>query len=486
VILWVNPRTSAWPLGRSRRPRGVKLWVGFDRSSGIVGPPGSGKTVHAVAHAALAAPGALLHTATKPADVLLSYPRRSAELRPVAVCDPLGLLPGLPALVWDPLAGCADAMVASRRANAFVAGTMRLLVSANGADYARFHAAEAAKLLQVLFHAAALSGRTMTPVVEWLTDPAGMDKVRAILGRHPYAQPQWEVLLATSLRNPPDVVANTLAVARQAIEVLVRPGVAQRSLPRGGVPPTDLAELIRAGGTVYLLGTEDPYVSVSPLLTAIAENVLETAEALSETLPYGRLVPPLVAALDDLPLAAPIPSLPQRLPASAGRGLCLVWSASNWPQLITCYGEESARTILDLTDVLVLFGGGRHDPDNRSVGALVSMAHAGRHSADGGPVRRGKPAGLAAADSDHLDVAEGEAVILAEDCPAFVARMRGVLDGRTGARLRSELAAVGQQIDRHSEQRRDLWRHSPTSAGWQDLRPDDADGDGGTSSYSAR
>jgi type IV secretion system protein VirD4 len=482
VIVWVDPRTSAWPLGRSRRPRGVKLWVGFDRSAGIVGPPGSGKTTHAMAHAALAAPGALLHAATKPADVLVSYPHRSADLRPVAVCDPLGLLPGLPQLVWDPLAGCADAMVASRRAHAFVAGTLRLVASANGEDYTRFHAAEAAKLLQVLFHAAALSGRTMTPVVEWLTDPAGMDKVRAILLRHPYAQPQWDVLLATSLHNSADIVANTLAVARQAVEVMVRGGVAQRSLPRGGVPPTDLAELIRAGGTVYLLGTEDPYASVSPLLTAIAENVLETAEALSETMPHGRLAPPLLATLDDLPLVAPIPSLPQRLPASAARGLCLIWSASNWTQLITSYGEEAARTILDLTDVLVLFGGGRHDPDNRDVGALVSIAHVGRRSGNGGrggPVRLGKPAERGAADPDRVDVREGEAVILAEDCPPFIASMRSVLDGRTGARVRAELAEVRQRIDRHSDQRRDVWRNPSSALGWQELRPDEPDSDGG-------
>jgi type IV secretion system protein VirD4 len=479
VIVWVDPRTSAWPLGKSRRPRGVKLWVGFDRSAGIVGPPGSGKTIQAMARAALAAPGALLQTATKPADVLVSYPRRSADTRPVAVCDPLGLLPGLPQLVWDPLAGCADAMVASRRAHAFVAGTLRLVASANGDDYARFHATEAAKLLQVLFHAAALSGRTMSPVVEWLTDPAGMEKVRAILARHPYAQPQWEVLLATSLHNSAEVVADTLAVARQAVEAVVRGGVAQRSLPRGGVPPTDLAELIRAGGTVYLLGTEDPYASVSPLLTAIAEDVLETAQALSETLPHGRLAPPLLAALDDLPLVAPIPSLPQRLPSSAARGLCLVWSASNWPQLITCYGEEAARTILDLTDVLVLFGGGRHDPDNRTVGALVSMAHAGRRSGNGGPVRLGKPAEFAAADPDRVDVGEGEAVILAEDCPPFIASVRSVLGGRTGARLRTELAEVRQRIDRHGDQRRDVWRNPPTVAGWEELRPDEPDSDGG-------
>ena len=34
--------------------------------------------------------------------------------------------------------------------------------------------------------------------------------------------------------------------------------------------PLDLAEVIRRGGTLYLLGREDPYASASPLLTAVA------------------------------------------------------------------------------------------------------------------------------------------------------------------------------------------------------------------------
>jgi hypothetical protein len=35
-------------------------------------------------------------------------------------------------------------------------------------------------------------------------------------------------------------------------------------------PATDVADLIRCGGTIYLLGREDPYASASPLMTAAA------------------------------------------------------------------------------------------------------------------------------------------------------------------------------------------------------------------------
>jgi len=52
---------------------------------------------------------------------LLTLARRG---EPVAVFDPLGQLPGLPPLTWDPLRGCVDSTVATRRAKAFTAGTV--------------------------------------------------------------------------------------------------------------------------------------------------------------------------------------------------------------------------------------------------------------------------------------------------------------------------------------------------------------------------
>jgi hypothetical protein len=52
-------------------------------------------------------------------------------------------------------------------------------------------------------------------------------------------------------------------------------------VPSAGRPGTDLAEVICGGGTIYLLGREDPYASASPLMTAVAERVLDTALGLA-------------------------------------------------------------------------------------------------------------------------------------------------------------------------------------------------------------
>jgi len=71
----------------------------------VIGPQGSGKTLDLLNPALLGAPGAALVTLTKPEDLLLSFPARTAGGRQGVVLDPFGLVPGLPELVWDPVAG---------------------------------------------------------------------------------------------------------------------------------------------------------------------------------------------------------------------------------------------------------------------------------------------------------------------------------------------------------------------------------------------
>jgi type IV secretion system protein VirD4 len=101
-----KPAEVGWRLGRAYEPRGGELWVPWDRTTGVIGPQGSGKTLDLLAPALLQAPGAALVTLTKADDLLLSFAARSGDDRPCVVLDPFGLAAGLPELVWDPVAGC--------------------------------------------------------------------------------------------------------------------------------------------------------------------------------------------------------------------------------------------------------------------------------------------------------------------------------------------------------------------------------------------
>jgi type IV secretion system protein VirD4 len=274
-----GPVAPAWRLGRAQ---GVDVWLPFERTVGVIGPAASGKTLDVVTHAALAAPGPLVLAAPKPDDMLLSVTRRG---EPVAVLDPFGAVPGLPALTWDPLHGCIDSTVATRRARAFCTAT-----GAKDCEHA-------AKVLQCYLHAAALTGRTIDHVVTWVADPVATDVPETILREHPYAEPHWADLLHGALRS--GVPATTM---QRAVDALLHKEIAQRVLPSTRHPATDLAGLLKQNGTIYLLGTDDSVVTVSPLLAAVADEIV-------------ALAPPDTVFVSDGPL--PLPTRPARL----------IWSA---------------------------------------------------------------------------------------------------------------------------------------------------------------
>ncbi len=277
-----NPSDVGWHLGRAREPRGGALWVPWDRTTGVIGPQGSGKTLDLLIPALLKAPGAALVTLTKVDDLLLSFSVRSRDGRPCLLLDPFGLAAGLPELVWDPIAGCVDPMVAERRAKAFTAGTIKAgLGGGYGDDAARFYAAEAAKVIQAFFHAAALTGRSLDDVLRWAANPMSASEPAEILLEHPHAAPYWLGLLHGALHGDDRTAGNSITTVQQAMSLFFQEQIRRRCVPSSSRPTTDLAEVILRGGTIYLLGREDPYASASPLMTAVAEHVLDTALALA-------------------------------------------------------------------------------------------------------------------------------------------------------------------------------------------------------------
>ena len=182
--------------------------------------------------------------------------------------DPFGLATGLPELGVGPVAGCVDPMVAERRAKAFTADTAKGSINAgHGDSAARFYAAEAAKGLQAYFHAAALTGRTLEAVLRWVAQPLATTEPSEILREHPHAAPFWHGLLQGALHGDDRTASNTVTTVQQAQALFFQADIRRRCIPSAGNPATDIADLIRRRGTIYLLGREDPYASASPLMT---------------------------------------------------------------------------------------------------------------------------------------------------------------------------------------------------------------------------
>jgi hypothetical protein len=99
-------------------------------------------------------------------------------------------------------------------------------------------------------------------------------------------------LLHGSLHGDDRTAGNTITTVQQAMSLFFQEQIRSRCALSAGRLATDLADVIRRSGTIYLLGREDPYASASPLMTAVAEHVLDTALELANTSPWGRLCPP--------------------------------------------------------------------------------------------------------------------------------------------------------------------------------------------------
>lgn len=434
-----NPLDVGWRLGTACEPRGGQLWVPWDRTAGVIGPQGSGKTLDLLIPALLTAPGAALVTLTKVDDLLLSLTTRQAQNRPCLVLDPFALAAGLPELVWDPVDGCVDPMVAERRAKAFTAGTIKGAVAGGHADdAARFYAAEAAKVIQGYFHAAALTGRTVEDVLAWVATPLAASTPTEILREHPHAAQFWHGLLHGALRGDDRTAGNTITTVQQAMSLFFQEGIRRRCVPGPGRPATDIADVIRRRGTIYLLGRDDPYASASPLMTAVAEHVLDTALAEAGRSPWGRLCPPMHAFLDELPSTAPLPTLRTRMANERALGVSFIWAAQAWPQLSSIFGEQEARTLLGLTNTLVVFGGSKDVAFNQEVSDLLGPVRVSRSSWQTGRMGGRSMSGedipiLTGAEIRQLP--ERRALVLSENGKPIIAELHRCIDGKAGRAL---------------------------------------------------
>jgi type IV secretion system protein VirD4 len=237
---------------------------------------------------------------------------------------------------------------------------------------------------------------------------------------------------------------------QQALALFFQADIRRRCTPAPGRPATDIPALLAAGGTIYLLGREDPYASASPLMTALAEHVLDTALQLAGSSPTGRLCPPLLACLDELPSTAPLPTLRTRMANDRALGVSFLYAAQTWRQLVLVYGEDEARTLFGLTNVIVAFGGGKDGAFHRELSELLGTTRVRRtaysyratgwsRSTQGETVPVLRP-------EEIRQLPPGRALVVAENAPPLIARLTRCLTGRRGAQLLAAQTAARDRV----------------------------------------
>ncbi|WP_214364587.1 type IV secretory system conjugative DNA transfer family protein [Pseudonocardia sp. H11422] len=366
-------RTAAWtrpglsPTERRRAPLGevgAPLHRGpagpmcspLENPTGTLAPTQSGKSRRDLVHKTLDAPGALLCSTTKPD--LLEFAALARTRRPLAgpvlVYDATGATAWPARLRWSPIAGCTDLATAYRRAHTMVEASAVAVEAGGGAGAGndKVFRERATFVLAAYLLAAALHGRSVDSLIRWATaKPPDLEPVGLLEPYHPQ--------LAGNLQAEIGMVARTSDAVwmsvRRVIEPLLDPHLRELCTPRPG-EAFDARSFIGNQGSLFLIAGQHQAAQAAPLLTALAEHWLTTAQEMALDHPTRRLDPPATAVLDELPNATPMPQLPDIVSDSAGRGVVIHWAAQSLAQLEDTFTPARARQLLDNTTTLSVWG----------------------------------------------------------------------------------------------------------------------------------
>lgn len=345
-------------------PGGVALWLALENPTGMFAPTQAGKTRQDLVHKCLAAPWTLLASTTKPDLIQWSALARARRTGGPVVCfDATGTV-GWPGQVrWSPITGCDNFEYAMNRAQTLVDAASVHLSDVSGGNEKTFRQ-RAVMVLQAYLMAAAHAGYGVDKLVTWATS-RDAEPAKLLAEVHPQ--------LAANLRAETAMVEETSDAVwmsvRRVIEPLMSPHLAWLCSPEPGEEFRP-DEFLDSGGALYVIAGEQSAVAVAPILTALVEDVLASAQQAALSRPNDRLDPPFTAVLDELANATPLPRLPNTISDSAGRGILIHYALQSWAQAEQVYGDKGARILLDNTTAVTIFGGLKDDRTIRWLSTL--------------------------------------------------------------------------------------------------------------------
>jgi len=345
---------------------GIPCWMSVEDSALLLGPPRSGKGLHIVINSILAAPGACITTSTRPDNLAVTLAERSKDGRPVAVFDPQGLAgrgSHLPTLRWSPIRGCEHPQVAMLRAAALAEG------GTGGVENGGFWKQQSQTAIQCLLHAAAVGGKTPAELYRWSHSANLAKEAVTILTQSPPATPGWAAGLDSIISNDPRTRDSVWAMVQNAFSPLADPAVLAAVSPAPGEEFTPTA-FLRAGGTLYLLGTANGASATGGFIGALIEDVVDAARRLAASSPGQRLDAPLAIILDEA-ANYPIPSLPSLMSEGGGTGITTLAVFQSLAQIRDKFGRDGAGAIWDSAIVKIVLGGSANSDDLADISRLI-------------------------------------------------------------------------------------------------------------------
>jgi type IV secretion system protein VirD4 len=359
-------------LGRDVASR-TWLWGSPENAYLLLAPPRRGKGVSVIIPNLLDWPGPLVATSTKD-DLIVHTACALREERPVYVFDPTGFSEWPNPVGWDPVAGCEDPQVAIYRARALNAAAG----SSQGIQHADYFQSYNEAIHRCYLHAAAVSGRDIAAVRQWVNKAEGHDAIRSL--RESPVAPEWADDLEAIINMHHEALTNVFSGARRAYDCLADPHVLRACQP-GAMSGFVAERVITERAALFIVGTSGAQASMAPIITALIETIVDAAKRGAARSATRRLSPPLGLFLDECANIAPLPSLPQLVTDGAGQGITTMVVLQSMSQARARWGSDETAALWDGCTVKIVLGGLADTSDLETVSRMcgdVDIEVAGR------------------------------------------------------------------------------------------------------------
>ena len=500
--IFTLPGTSRWQrmvlpmnsfgyhVGTPLRPRVKRmgLWFNFETRLRIVARAGWGKSWRLLIPIIRKLPGAAVITSIEPEIFTTTVKARMwrkpavrwerlrllrktwrTEVRfPVYVADLASpeskFASGFPAVRWNPIVGCENFRVATNRARALVSGGDGDGKSDSGTD--KFFRDSATEVLAAWLQAAAMDpAKDIEDLVRWLRD-TDLATARTIL--QTAATPEAATAVMNMVTHLDPAAGRTTSGVKRYLNFAISSLASGqgRALcgPRAG-KQFDMAALIRAGGTLYLLAEPEEMEQARPILTLFATEMFRAAERVARKMPGSRLPQTFMGVFDELFAGVRLPLLPYVAAVQRKYGISYAYaiqSASDEEELFGRSGAERIRT--QSTTIVGGYDVGSAQETSRRAGRIGVVTRSRTVGSNGGSGSEQIQQEDVLPESDQQKIKNGESVITGLGLPLFMAytdrvdahrkvrktirRERGEVEQFVIRRRKTDLAAAATQLQR--------------------------------------
>jgi type IV secretory pathway TraG/TraD family ATPase VirD4 len=275
----------------------------------------------------------------------------------------------------------------------------------------------------------------MLDVLTWSLNDRDDTPVK-FLRDHAAAAPGSAQLLDGLYRTPPETKSGLWTTVQTALAPLLSPTAQATFCPETESDSFDLEAFLRSNGTVYLLVEQKQASALAPLIAAFVDELIETAKRIADTMPGGRLDPPLGLFLDEIANVVPLPSLPALMSFAGGSGIFIAAILQSRAQAEARWGADQAAMLWGAATVKLILGGlsgnELRDLSENLVGEYDRHMTTYQRSDDGSittgtSVQRHKT--MTAEDIRTLSSVQREALVIHATTPAVKIRMTRHYEG---------------------------------------------------------